>query len=317
MGNSINLNVFAPLQTGLTRDPRCLRFCPSGHPEGTSGGRAIRGDCLPNPQEGGIGPGEDFNMVNGKGISRDSAFNSLNDQGIRRTSTFNSTKDEFNRPDSGFLSINAAFTSTGAMITSPDGAPSTCPHRTTSIARRHLRYHLEVTRSRGKGILSLKADPLAPRARNARRARRQAFLPHRPGTEELRGWSIQNPKERRNTMAKNETVRRSPALMREDTQAYTALLSLEDYQPANPANSKESLTQLYQVMLEAAETEVNAANTMATARDTVVAAEWDFHNARLGVTAQVIAQYGHDSDEVQTHGLKKKSEHRRPSRPAD
>ena len=116
-------------------------------------------------------------------------------------------------------------------------------------------------------------------------------------------------------MAKNQTVRRSPALMREDTQAYTALLALEDYQPANPAFSKEALTQLYQVMQDADETEVNAPNAMANARDTVVAAEWDFHNAMLGVKAQVMAQYGHDSDEVQSLGLKKKkSEHRRPTR---
>jgi hypothetical protein len=34
----------------------------------------------------------------------------------------------------------------------------------------------------------------------------------------------------------------------------------------------------------------------------------------LGVKAQVIAQYGHDSDEVQSLGLKKKSEHKRPTR---
>lgn len=115
-------------------------------------------------------------------------------------------------------------------------------------------------------------------------------------------------------MAKNETVRRSPTLMREDTQAYTALLALEDYQPANPAFSKETMTQLYQVMLDAAEVEVNAANAMASARDTVVGAEWDFHNAMLGVKAQVMAQYGHDSDEVQSLGLKKKSEHKRPTR---
>ena len=34
--------------------------------------------------------------------------------------------------------------------------------------------------------------------------------------------------------------------------------------------SKETMTQLYQVMLDAAEVEVNAANAMASARDTVV-----------------------------------------------
>jgi hypothetical protein len=115
-------------------------------------------------------------------------------------------------------------------------------------------------------------------------------------------------------MAKDQTVRRSPALMREDSQAYMALMDLEDYQPANPAFSKEAVTQLYQAMQDTVESEVGAANEMAAARDAVVAAEWGFHNAMLGVKAQVLAQYGHDSDQVQSLGLKKKSEHRRPAR---
>ncbi len=102
--------------------------------------------------------------------------------------------------------------------------------------------------------------------------------------------------------------------MREDSEAYFGLMALEDYQPANPTFSKETMTQHYQVMLTAVEAEVNAANALAAARDTAVAAEWDFHNAMLGAKAQVVAQYGDDSDQVQSLGMKKKSEYRRPAR---
>ncbi len=39
-----------------------------------------------------------------------------------------------------------------------------------------------------------------------------------------------------------------------------------------------------------------------------MAAEWAFHNAVLGVKDQVKAQYGKDSDELQSVGLTKESE---------
>ncbi len=49
------------------------------------------------------------------------------------------------------------------------------------------------------------------------------------------------------------------------------------------------------------------------ARDTANAAEWAFHNAMLGAKDQIIAQYGDDSNEVQSLGLKKKSEYKASS----
>jgi len=45
-------------------------------------------------------------------------------------------------------------------------------------------------------------------------------------------------------------------------------------------------------------------------------AEWDFHDAMLGVKEQVVAQYGNDSDAVQSLGLTKKSERKSPVRRA-
>ena len=44
------------------------------------------------------------------------------------------------------------------------------------------------------------------------------------------------------------------------------------------------------------------------------AAEWEFHNAMLGVKEQAIAQYGKNSDQLQALDLKKKSEYKSPAR---
>jgi hypothetical protein len=60
--------------------------------------------------------------------------------------------------------------------------------------------------------------------------------------------------------------------------------------------------------------ESNARNALATARDAATAAEWDYHNTLLGAKNQVIAQYGDGSDQLQSLGLKKKSEHKSPAR---
>ena len=57
--------------------------------------------------------------------------------------------------------------------------------------------------------------------------------------------------------------------------------------------------------------EILAQHALAAARDATVAAEWALHDAMLGVKAQVLAQYGPDSDAIQSLGLKKKSKRRR------
>ena len=60
--------------------------------------------------------------------------------------------------------------------------------------------------------------------------------------------------------------------------------------------------------------EIIAQNALNTARDAAIRAERSFHNAILGAKDQVIAQYGADSDAVQSLGLKKKSDRKRPGR---
>jgi len=115
-------------------------------------------------------------------------------------------------------------------------------------------------------------------------------------------------------MAKNQTIRVRPTQLQADQDALTAVQSLGDYKPSNPAFGMDKLSAALSAMQSAEQAEVNAGNTLAAARDGAVAAEWEFHNAMLGVKDQVVAQYGDDSDAVQSLGLRKKSERKSPAR---
>ena len=117
-------------------------------------------------------------------------------------------------------------------------------------------------------------------------------------------------------MAKNQTARVRPDVLKADEAAQTALQAIPDYAPANPAFSKTAVTGGFQDYQAAQQAEINAQNTLDAARDAAAKAEWGFHNAMLGVKAQVIAQYGDDSDQAQALGLKKKSERKSPTRKA-
>lgn len=115
-------------------------------------------------------------------------------------------------------------------------------------------------------------------------------------------------------MAHNQTIPVRRAVLQSDLNAHLTIQALADYQPANPAYSKEALQARHDALQAASEAELQAQNALAAARDASVAAEWEFHNLMLGIKDQVIAQYGADSDQVQSLGLKKKSEHKRPAR---
>jgi len=91
-------------------------------------------------------------------------------------------------------------------------------------------------------------------------------------------------------------------VLQADDEAFVAFQAIAGYNPANPA---------YRLEAVAAHNELRAQNTLAAARDAAIAAiaaQWEFHNLMLGVKDQVIAQYGADSDQVASLGLKKKSE---------
>lgn len=115
-------------------------------------------------------------------------------------------------------------------------------------------------------------------------------------------------------MAKNETKQLAPAVLIEDREIYAAIKDISDYRPANPAYSQAALDTSHDEMVAAQQEEAQAAARLATARDNKVAAEWAFHNKLLGGKVQVEAQFGSNSNELQSLKLKKKTEYKSPTR---
>lgn len=105
----------------------------------------------------------------------------------------------------------------------------------------------------------------------------------------------------------------SNTVLQADLDAQVALAAMTDYKPANAAYSAANITTALTAMQTAQQAELRAQAALDTARDAAAAAEWRFHEAMLGVKDQVVAQYGASSDQLQSLGLKKKSERKRPA----
>lgn len=115
-------------------------------------------------------------------------------------------------------------------------------------------------------------------------------------------------------MAKNENVRLSAEVLQADIDAFLALKAIAGYNPVNPTYSLEAVAAQHERMRAAQEAELRAENALAAAHDAAVAAQWEHHNLLLGVKDQVVAQFGADSDQMASLGLKKKSERKAPAR---
>ncbi|HEY0733309.1 MAG TPA: hypothetical protein VGD69_00260 [Herpetosiphonaceae bacterium] len=115
-------------------------------------------------------------------------------------------------------------------------------------------------------------------------------------------------------MAYNQNRRIRPDTLQEDRDALIAVQNLRGYTPANTSYAPDQLQTAYAAMEQARAAEITAQNALDAARAASIRAEWNFHNAMLGVKDQVIAQYGADSDAVASLGLKRKSERKRPAR---
>jgi hypothetical protein len=105
-----------------------------------------------------------------------------------------------------------------------------------------------------------------------------------------------------------------PDVLQTDLDAQVALSVMSDYKPANEDFSLAKVTDALSKMQEAQQAELIAQSALDAARDAAAAAEWCFHEVLQGVKTQVIAQYGVNSDQVQSLGLKKKAEYKRPAR---
>lgn len=115
-------------------------------------------------------------------------------------------------------------------------------------------------------------------------------------------------------MANTQHNRIPPAVLADDIEAYLALKAFAAYLPSNDAYSFNALSILYDKLRAAEEAELQARNAAAAARDALVAAQLNFHEIILGVKDQVKAQFGADSDEFASLGMKKASEKKRTRR---
>ena len=111
-------------------------------------------------------------------------------------------------------------------------------------------------------------------------------------------------------MAKNETKRLSPSQITDDQTIFSVLQTIGNYQPANAAYTVQEGQNRLTALKDLQNAEAQVAAALKSARDNTVAAEWDFHNYILGVKKQVTAQYGDSSNEIQSLGLKKKTEYK-------
>jgi len=114
-------------------------------------------------------------------------------------------------------------------------------------------------------------------------------------------------------MAKDQTRRLKPSLLKEDNEVLAAISGMPDYAPADSTYAKTELLAKQTAMVTGQTTETQKNGEAAAARDAATAAEWDFHNYVLAAKNQVVAQYGEDSDQVQAIGLIKKSERKKPT----
>jgi hypothetical protein len=115
-------------------------------------------------------------------------------------------------------------------------------------------------------------------------------------------------------MAKDQTKRLAPHIIQEDKDVVAAIGSMVPaYAPSNALYSQANLASAQATMTGSQTVEVQKAADATTARDAANAKEWAFHNAVLEAKKQVQAQYGSDSDQVQSIGLKRKSEYKKPS----
>lgn len=115
-------------------------------------------------------------------------------------------------------------------------------------------------------------------------------------------------------MADKETRRIKPAQLRANESAFAALLSISGYTPANPAYTLAKGSNLVESMQTTRIAEAQAEAALKAARDNATAAEWAMHNFMLGAKDQVAAQFGKNSNEYQSLGLKKKTEYKKPTK---
>lgn len=109
-------------------------------------------------------------------------------------------------------------------------------------------------------------------------------------------------------MAKKSRLSRK--VLQEDLDAYAAVKAIRDYAPSNPAYSIANLDASHTTMSAGQTLEVQKQGELDAAKDDASGGEHSFHNDILGMKTQVKAQFGENSNEYQSLGMKKKEEYK-------
>ncbi|OLP20437.1 hypothetical protein BST81_00015 [Leptolyngbya sp. 'hensonii'] len=112
----------------------------------------------------------------------------------------------------------------------------------------------------------------------------------------------------------NTNRRLTPSVINQDIEALNGLGTIVTYSTTRTEATSEALQAAYQNMIAQRQTETERQAMYRAASDLARLAEWEFHNAVLAMKEVVKGQYGSDSNEAQSIGLKKKSDRRRPTR---
>ena len=116
-------------------------------------------------------------------------------------------------------------------------------------------------------------------------------------------------------MPSPDTNRRlTPAVINQDIDSYNGSKAIDGYSTKRLNATPEALQQAYQTMLAQQQAETEKLAMYRAASDAARLAEWEFHNAILAMKEVVKGQFGSDSNEAQSIGLKKKSDRKRPTR---
>ena len=116
-------------------------------------------------------------------------------------------------------------------------------------------------------------------------------------------------------MSPQNTSRRLAAQsLGQDVDSLNGFNTIQSYSTQRQEATPLALQQTYQAMLASQQAETEKLALYRAAADAARLAEWEFHNAVLAMKEVVRGQFGADSNEAQSVGLKKKSDRKRPTR---
>ena len=111
----------------------------------------------------------------------------------------------------------------------------------------------------------------------------------------------------------NNILKRMPKKqVDKDKDAYVSLKNIPNYNPTNKDVEMVKMDIRYNDMLSAQEQVAVIENQLKALNDKCAIIEHAFHDAILEVKSQVKAQFGANSDELNSLGLKKKMDYMRP-----